>query len=159
MDKKRLHKELHKFGKYVIQQSRSRLTRNGHNKSKDLYSSLSYKSKAHKNSFSLSFYMMDYGEYQDRGVHGAKSSYIEVKDSPFSYKSGGKKPPASVFETWGKEHNVSPFAVANSVWSKGLKPTMFFTTPFERAFERLPDDIIEKFGLDIEEFAEQTLTN
>ncbi len=36
-----------------------------------------------------------------------------------------------------------------------LKPTMFFTKPFEDAFLRLPEDVIEKFGLDVDEFLEQ----
>jgi hypothetical protein len=33
---------------------------------------------------------------------------------------------------------------------QGIKPSLFFTKPFEAAFKRLPDDLIEKFGLDAE---------
>jgi hypothetical protein len=36
---------------------------------------------------------------------------------------------------------------------------MFFTKPFEAAFKRLPDDLIEKFGLDIEDFLKFTTNN
>jgi hypothetical protein len=35
---------------------------------------------------------------------------------------------------------------------------LFFTTPFETAFKRLPDDLIEKFGLDIENLFNQAIS-
>lgn len=28
------------------------------------------------------------------------------------------------------------------------KPSLFFTKPFETAFKKLPDELVEKFGLD-----------
>ena len=34
---------------------------------------------------------------------------------------------------------------------------MFFTKPFEREFAKLDQDLVEAFGLDIDEFLEQTL--
>tara|TARA_R110002124_G_scaffold39058_3_gene123520 strand:- start:86 stop:577 length:492 start_codon:yes stop_codon:yes gene_type:complete len=151
-----VQKDLSRFGKYVVQQSRSRLTRLGHNKTKDLYNSIGYKLNVSQNSFRLSFAMADYGKYQDLGVKGAEHSE-KAPSSPFSYKLGGKKPPASAFEKWGKEHNVSPWAISHSIWSKGLKPTMFFTTPFNRAFEKFPDELVKQFGLDIDKFLQATL--
>jgi hypothetical protein len=33
---------------------------------------------------------------------------------------------------------------------KGIKPSMFFTKPFNVGFERLPKELQEKFGIDIE---------
>jgi len=42
------------------------------------------------------------------------------------------------------------FAIANSVYHTGLETTNFFSLPFERAFKRLPDDIVEAYGLDVE---------
>jgi len=151
-----LEKDLSRFGKYVVQQSRSRLTRLNHNDTKKLYDSLSFKPTVSQNSFSLSFFMANYGRYQDLGVKGAEHS-DQAPISPFSYKLSGKKPPASAFERYGKENNISPFAIAHSIWSKGLKPTMFFTTPFNRAFKRFPDELIKQFGLDIDKFLESTL--
>jgi hypothetical protein len=38
-----------------------------------------------------------------------------------------------------------------------MKPTLFFTRPFELAYKRLGDDIIEAFGLDIDDFLKFTL--
>jgi len=34
--------------------------------------------------------------------------------------------------------------------NKGIKPTMFFTKPFQKAFERLPNELIEAFALDVD---------
>jgi len=30
-----------------------------------------------------------------------------------------------------------------------LKPSLFFTKPFDKAFDRLPDEIVEAYGIDI----------
>jgi hypothetical protein len=47
-----------------------------------------------------------------------------------------------------------------SVYHQGIKPSLFFTKPFEAAFKRLPDDLIEKFGLDAEKlFMNTTFKN
>ena len=152
-----VQKEMSRFGKSVIKQSRSNLTRKGHNDTKDLYNSLDFDLKVHKNSFSLSFYMAEYGAYQDQGVRGAYSN-TRAPQSPFRYKRNkpiGGKP----FEKWAKRKGISPWAVARSVWSKGMKPTMFFTKPFENAFLQLPEELIEQFGLDIDQFLEDTQFN
>jgi hypothetical protein len=42
---------------------------------------------------------------------------------------------------------------------KGTKPTEFFSKPFEMAFKRLPDDIIEAYGIDVENFLKYTISN
>ncbi len=152
-----VQKEMSRFGKSVIKQSRSNLTRKGHNDTKDLYNSLDFKLNVHKNSFSLSFCMAEYGAYQDQGVRGAYSNK-KAPNSPFRYKRNkpiGGKP----FEKWAKRKGISPWAVARSVWSKGMKPTMFFTKPFENAFLQLPEELIEQFGLDIDQFLEDTQFN
>jgi hypothetical protein len=59
---------LNKFAKYVVQQSRSNLTKSDKNVSKELYNSLGYDLNVSKNSFSLSILMEDYGVFQDKGV-------------------------------------------------------------------------------------------
>jgi len=76
---------LTKFAKYVIQQAKNNLTRNKRNSTKDLYNSLSYDLSVGENSFSLIFKMEDYGEYQDKGVKGAKSTYASAAGSPHKY--------------------------------------------------------------------------
>jgi hypothetical protein len=157
---------LNKFAKYVIQQSRSNLSKSKKNVSKELYNSLDYDLNVSKNSFSLSILMEDYGLFQDKGVSGTEKKY----NTPFKYTN--KRPPASAFSNWvvrkglkgtrdAKGRFVSRkglmFAVANSIFKKGIKPSMFFTTPFQKAFKDLPEELILSFGLDLERFIDFTI--
>jgi hypothetical protein len=157
---------LNKFAKYVVQQSRSNLTKSDKNVSKELYNSLGYDLNVSKNSFSLSILMEDYGVFQDKGVSGTEKKY----NTPFKYTN--KRPPASAFSNWvvrkglkgtrdAKGRFVSRkglmFAVANSIFKKGIKPSMFFTTPFQKAFKDLPEELILSFGLDLERFIDFTI--
>jgi hypothetical protein len=157
---------LNKFAKYVIQQSRSNLSKSGKNVSKELYNSLDYDLNVSKNSFSLSILMEDYGVFQDKGVSGTEKKY----NTPFKYTN--KRPPASAFSNWvvrkglkgtrdAKGRFVSRkglmFAVANSVFKKGIKPSMFFTKPFEKAFKGLNEELIQAYALDVERFMTTTI--
>ena len=167
---KEIQKQLHEFAKSVVKQSKQRLQNN--KQTGNLASSISYGLKVMPNSFSLSFFMLDYGMFIDQGVRGAggvrkttskynrsdnKGKMWKQKggDSPFSFKT--RKPPVSVFEKYAAASGISAFAIRESVFRQGIKPTMFFTKPFEDAFFGLPEALIEKFGLDIDEFIESTL--
>ena len=174
---KNVQEELNRFAKYVIQQSRTNLTKGEKNSSKELYNSLKSNLNVSPNSFSLSFLMEDYGIFQDKGVKGTKSNYVENRESPFSYKSkGGKRglkgmPPPESFDKWivrkglkgirdkqGKflTRKSLQFMIAKSVFEKGIKASLFFTKPFEKAFKNLDKDIIEAYKLDVEELLKIT---
>jgi hypothetical protein len=157
--------ELNAFRKHVITEARKNLTRNKKNASKTLYNDMNSFLKVSKNSFELGFEMPIYGQFQDQGVSGKKKKY----NTPFSYKS--KQPPSDVFEAWIKRKGIKgrdkrgrfitnkslSYLIARSVFNNGIKPSLFFTRPFELAYKRLGDDIIEAFGLDIDEFLKYTL--
>jgi hypothetical protein len=174
---KNVQQELNRFAKYVIQQSRTNLTKGKKNSSKALYNSLDYDLNVSPNSFSMSFLMEDYGIFQDKGVKGTKSNYIENKNSPFSYKSkGGKRglkgmPPPSKMDKWivrkglkgirGKDgkfisRKSLQFMIAKSIFEKGIKASLFFTKPFKKAFKNLDKDIIKAYQLDVEELLKFT---
>ena len=86
-----IESELDAMKKYVLQQSKSNLTKKGHNFSKKLYNSLDGEIKVSANSFSLDFLMLPYGMFQDQGVKG-KTSAVKAPNSPFRFGSGtGKK--------------------------------------------------------------------
>lgn len=160
-----VQKALSKFAKVVIKESRTALTKKRKNASKDLYNSLDYELDVSRNSFSLAFYMSDYAKFVDRGVSGKQKKY----NTPYSYKQ--KMPPSRVFEKWIKQkgikgrnnkgqfitHKSLSFLIARSIFNKGIKPSLFFTKPFEAAFKRLPDDLVQKFGLDVEELLQHSL--
>lgn len=150
---------LEKFRDYVIQQARSNLSRLQKNSSKKLYDSITGEVKAMPNSLRLYFDMEEYGFYQDKGVSGTKRKY----DTPFSYTN--KMPPPKAFDKWIVKKGIAPrkkdgkfttrkglkFAIARSIFEKGIKPSLFFTKPFEKAFKNLPDEMIEAYGLEAEE--------
>jgi len=175
-----INKELNRFAKYVISQSRANLTRGKKNSSKELYNSLDSNVKVSKNSFELTFLMEEYGVFQDKGVKGTKSNYVENKDSPFSYKSKGGKnglkgmPPPKAFDKWiirkglkgirdNKGQFISrkslQFMIARSVFEKGVKASLFFTKPFEKAFKGLNKDLVEAYKLDVEALMKNSINN
>jgi NAD-specific glutamate dehydrogenase len=49
------------------------------------------------------------------------------------------------------------FAIANSVYHTGLETTNFFTKPFENEFNKLPNELVEAYGLEVEKFLKFTL--
>lgn len=157
---------LNKFAKYVIQQSRSNLSKSGKNLSSNLYGSLGYDLKVMPQSFSLEFYMADYGQFVDQGVSGKDKKY----NTPFSYTN--KKPPMQPLADWAKARNIRlrdekgkykkgdyktiGFILQNSIYKKGIKPSLFFTKPFEKAFDNLPEELIKNFGLDLDDLLDFT---
>lgn len=164
---------LEAFTKYIIQQSRSNLTKQDRNVSKSLYNSLGSELKVMSRSFELSFQMEEYGQYLDKGVKG-KFSSAKAPNSPFQFGSGtGKKGGLSK----GVENSVTrrrfqfkdrktgkflsfkqtAALISRSIYMKGTKPTEFFSKPFEAAFKRLPNDIIEAYGIDVENFLKYTI--
>jgi len=162
---KNVQQELNRFAKYVIQQSRTNLTKGKKNSSKKLYDSLDYDLNVGPNSFSMSFLMEDYGIFQDKGVSGIKKKY----NTPYSYTN--KMPPPSKMDKWivrkglkgirGKDgkfisRKSLQFMIARSIYNNGIKPSLFFTKPFQKAFKNLDKDIIEAYKLDVEELLKFT---
>ena len=162
-----VQKELNAFAKYVISQSRANLTRAKKNSSKQLYNSLDSDLKVSENSFSLSFLMEDYGVFQDKGVSGVKKKY----NTPYSYTT--KMPPPSKMDKWIVRKGIAPkddkgkfisrkslqFMIARSIFNNGIKPSLFFTKPFKKAFKNLDKDIVKAFKLDVEQLLETTINN
>lgn len=162
---KNVQQELNRFAKYVIQQSRTNLTKGKKNSSKTLYNSLDYDLNVSPNSFSMSFLMEDYGVFQDKGVSGIKKKY----NTPYSYTN--KMPPPSKMDKWivrkglkgvrGKDgkfisRKSLQFMIARSIYNNGIKPSLFFTKPFKKAFTNLDKDIIKAYQLDVEELLKFT---
>jgi hypothetical protein len=150
---------LDRFIKHVVSQAKKNLTTTNKNASKKLYNSIKGEAKAFPNSIGIYFDMEEYGFFQDKGVSGVKKKY----DTPFSYKS--KMPPPKAFDKWTIRRGIAPrgaggkfqsrkglnFAIARSIFEKGIKPSLFFTKPFEAAFKNLPDDLIESYGFEVED--------
>jgi len=157
---------LKRFRDYVIQQSRSNLTKQNKNSSKELYNSIDGEIVT-ENGFSIvGFTMVDYGHYQDKGVSGKLKKY----NTPYSYKD--KMPPAKAFDKWIVKKGIAPrnakgefqtrkslqYAIARSVFLNGIKPSLFFTKPFEEGYKKYIDtDLIKAIGQDVETMVDYNL--
>jgi hypothetical protein len=72
MEFKNTYELLNQFGRYVVQQSRSNLTRQKKNVSNKLYESISFTPYVDDKKVNIIFNMEDYAEFQDKGVKGVK---------------------------------------------------------------------------------------
>jgi ribosomal protein S17E len=153
------------FKNYVVKESKSNLTRLKKSSSKKLYNSIKGTVKVSKNSMTVDFSMEDYGLFQDKGVSGKRKKY----KTPYTYKS--KMPPPKKLDKWIVRKGIAPrnekgqlmtrkslqFVIARGIYFNGIKPSLFFTKPFDKAFKRMPNELIEKYGLDVDNFLEHTL--
>jgi hypothetical protein len=163
------------FGKYIVQQSRTNLTKKGKKDTNELYKSIGYDLQASKNSFHLSFKMVDYGKFVDLGVKGVSSS-AKAPNSPFKFGTGTgmKGGLTNGIDGWVKRKRIqfknrgngkflsydqTAFLIRNSVWNKGIRPTDFFSRPFELAFKKLPDELTEAYALEVDKFLKDTLND
>lgn len=158
-------KELDKFGKYLVTQSRANLTRQGKKNTGELYKSLSYEVKVSKNSFEFSFFGADYMDFVDKGVKGVKSS-TKAPRSPYKFGSGtGKKGGLTNGVTkWVQKKRIqfknekgqfmsyerTAYIIRRSIWFTGLEETKFYSRPFELGFKKLPDELVEAYALEVE---------
>lgn len=158
---------LERFGKEVVRESKKNLKSSGKSTSGKLEKSIDFDLTVSKNSFGLYFEMEDYGQFQDQGVSG----FLKKYDTPFSYKY--KRPPLKSLDKWIVRKGIAPkdskgrflprksiqFLISRSIFFNGIKPSLFFTKPFEEAFKNLPNEVVNAFGLDVEKLLKQTLKN
>ena len=103
--------------------------------------------------------MEDYGKYQDKGVRGAASSQ-RAPNSPYRLGSGtGKKGGlTNSIRAWVQQRRIqcrdlesgkflsyeaTSKLITRAIYLKGLYPTNFFSAPFEKGYERLPEELIK----------------
>lgn len=156
---------LETFGKRVQQQSKSNLSKDGKKDSGELYNSISFDLKVSKRSFSMRFNMEEYGPYVDQGVKGAKNGAIAPK-SPFRFGTGtGKKGGLTeAINGWVRRNRIqfkdrktgrftdyksTAFVIARAIFNRGIKPTNFFSKPFENEFKKLPDELVKAYALEV----------
>jgi len=165
LDNENAKRFLTDFRNYVVKESKSNLTRLKKSSSKKLYNSIKGTVKVSKNSMTVDFSMEDYGLFQDKGVSGKKTKY----KTPYTYKS--KMPPPKKLDKWIVRKGIAPrnekgqlmtrkslqFVIARGIYINGIKPSLFFTKPFEKAYKRMPNELIQKYGLDLDDFLEHTL--
>ena len=169
-----VEKTIKRFRDYVIQQSRSNLSKSGKNSSKELYNSLKGEVVTDKGFTIVGFQMADYGQFVDLGVKG-KTSSNKAPNSPFKFGSGtGRKGGLTQgINQWVKQkgfqfrdrksgrflsYDSTAYLITRSIFHKGIKPSLFFTKPFEAGYKKYIDvDLLKAFGQDIETIVDYNL--
>jgi hypothetical protein len=158
-------KALEKFRDLVVAEAKANLQRLGKNSSGKLSNSIKGEVKEMPNSIGIYFEMEPYGNFQDKGVSGTERKF----NTPYSYTT--KMPPPSKLDKWIVKRGIAPrnvtgqfqsrkgiqFAIARSIFKYGIRPSLFFTKPFEAAYKTLPDTLIDKYGLDAEKLLTEIL--
>lgn len=153
------------FAKRVQQQARANLSKKDKKDTGKLYESVNYELAVHKRSFTFTFNLTDYAMYVDKGVKG-KTSSAKAPNSPFKFGSGTgpKGGLTAAIEGWTQRKRIqfrerktgrflnykqTAWIITKSIYSTGLKPTEFFSKPFENEFKKLPDEVVNAYGLEV----------
>ncbi len=167
MDFKNVDEVLNAYAEYVVDSAKKNLV-DERKSLGDLYKSVSYKYEKSQDLFLLDFLMEDYGTFVDKGVRGKTSTYPETKAalSQFQYGSGNfpKGGLRDGIKGWLEKkrfqwrdkkgrfmsYDTMTYLISRSIYNKGLKANLFFTTPFEAGLQNLPKQLTDAFSLDIE---------
>ena len=168
-----VEKVIKRFRDYVIQQSRSNLTKGGKNNTKSLYNSIKGEVVTENNFTIVGFTMDDYGTFVDLGVKG-KTSSNKAPNSPYKFGSGsGRKGGLTQgINKWVRQkgfqfrdkkgkflsYDSTAYLITRSIFHKGIKPSLFFTKPFEAGYKKYIDiDLVKAFGQDVETMVDYNL--
>lgn len=188
-------KVLNQFAKYVIQQSRSNLAKDGKSGG-ELYNTIGGQVSKTAEGFRLILEMEDYGKFQDKGVKGKDPSKVspnakitgqQAPNAPYRFGSGSQRGTFKSFvkrmSIFAKQKNIRfrqnkivngkkvstgkyakggfdsvGYIIASNIYNRGIKPSMFFTKPFEAAFKRLPQELLEAYSVGIEKQIQVNIT-
>lgn len=156
-----VQKFLNDFKDHVIREAKAKAPTSSGN----LKNSITGYVKESANSIQITFEMEPYGAFIDQGVSGKKKKY----NTEFAYTD--KMPPPNKLDKWIVRKGIAPrkeggqfasrkslqFLIARSIYMNGIKPSLFFTKPFEAAFKKLPNELVEKYGLGMEELLDEII--
>jgi hypothetical protein len=171
-----IERYLESFGKYIVKQARTNLTKAKKNDTKDLYNSISFKVTQNAQGFSVQFFMQDYGTFVDKGVSGTnkqrKFTNYEGRSiiSPYRFGTGSAKVGKSkggmsgIMAKWAKRkgfqwkdketgkfmsHKSMGYLIARSIYSKGIQGISFFQRPLQLGMKNLPKEMLRAVKDDI----------
>jgi hypothetical protein len=163
---------LESFGRYIIKQSRTLLSKKKKNITKELYNSLRFEVKKQRGKLIVNFYMLDYGTFVDKGVSGNKKdqSYRDYKGSVkvTDYKYTTKGPPIDIISKWIKRRGIKPegtgrgrskktgqyisglaYLISKKIKRDGIKGISFFQRPLELGLKNFGKDLLGNVKEDI----------
>ena len=118
----------------------------------------------------MNFKAKDYAKFVDKGVKGSSGKAHPKKgmlaqDSDYSY--GNKMPPTKILDKWVVKKGLKAardkegkfikrkslvFAIAKSIQLYGIESSKFFTSPFNKHYNKLPQDVINAYAKDVGDF-------
>ncbi len=178
-----LTQALRRYRELIIKESREELSRLGKKNSGGLYDKIKPgKVIVRPNSLEFSIKMPFYSAFVDQGVKGADPSRVspnakekkqQAPNSPYKFGSGKYRGTFDSFVSkmtdFAKRKNIRfrnkkgefvaggyssmGYVIASNIYNRGLKPSLFFTKPFEKYFgQQVPQEITDAFGLDVSNF-------
>ncbi|CAB4137104.1 hypothetical protein UFOVP324_11 [uncultured Caudovirales phage] len=170
------YKVIKKYRDYVIQQSRSNLTKLKHKSTGSLYKSLKGEILSEDNYFLIGFEYNYYGEFIDKGVKG-KVSGAKAPTSPYKFGSGKSKKKGGLtqgIEKWVKQKRIqfrdkesgkfisyksTAFIIARSIYMTGIKSSFFFTKPFNAGYKKyIQTDLVKALKIDFATIVDNGIT-
>lgn len=155
-------KVLSLYGNYVVRSAKANLTKKKKNNTGALYRSIKSRVRKYRGDLNLTFEMLGYGTFVDKGVQGTGSKNLAPK-SPYRFgsgKGGGslraginkwmtqrKELKGVVRDKQGKfiPRQSLQYLIVRKIWSRGIAPTMFFTNPFKNLTKRDPSKLLDAF--------------
>jgi len=127
------------------------------------------------NGYSIKFYMLDYGEFLDKGVSGNKvprtyTDYkLQIKSSPYSYTN--RQPPPDILSRWIKKKGIKPkglgrgrdkdtgryisnlaFYIGKKIKMRGIPSISFFSKPIGVNYAKLKEELLTDFTEDVKTY-------
>ena len=172
-EKAEIYKALDRFVKHVTSRAKANLTNGDRNVSKRLYNSIKGEVTINSERTTVKFFMEKYGDFQDQGVKG-KNSSAKAPNSPFKFGSGRGKAGGLTdsIQKWvearrlqfkdrktGKfmSYRATASLITRSIYLKGLKPTLFFTKPYQAALKNLPQELAKEYGLEVKKLFKESI--
>ena len=173
----KVNKTIQMFRDYIIKESKDNLKRTGHNNTSALANSIKGEVVTEGGFTIVGFTMANYGTFVDLGVKG-KTSSTKAPNSPYKFGSGtGRKGGLTEgIKKWVKQkgfqfrskeegskgrflsYDSTAYLITRSIFHKGIKPSLFFTKPFEAGYKKYIDvDLLKAFGQDIETIVDYNL--
>ena len=173
MDTANIETYLNNFGQKVVDDAKANLQSD--KGSTAVGQSIRFEVVPTDTGFSTKFYMLDYGEFLDKGVSGNKEKRSfknykgQTQSSPYSYTSKG--PPIDIISKWIKKKGIEPkglgrgrskntgqyisgfaYLISKKIKRDGIKSLSFFQQPFGIEYEKLQEELLTKLKVDIESY-------
>jgi len=167
----KVNKTIQMFRDYVIREAKDNLKRSNHNNTSSLSNSVDGEIITEGGYTIVGFKMNDYGTFVDLGVKG-KTSSDKAPNSPYKFGSGtgAKGGLTKGINQWVRQkgfqfrdrksgrflsYDSTAYLITRSIFNKGIKPSLFFTKPFEAGY--IDIDLVKAFGQDVETMVDYNL--